>query len=43
MPKKKLYLKVVEAQLIFNANDNGEVESMTLVQGGRESIGQKIK
>ena len=35
------YLKVVEAQLTFNRNDNGEVESVTLLQGGQEMTGKK--
>ena len=37
------YLKVVEAQVTFNLNDNGQVESMTLLQGGQESTGLKLK
>ena len=36
------YLKVVEAQLTFNKNEAGEVESVTLVQGGREITGKKL-
>jgi len=36
------YLKVVEAQLTFNTNAVGEVESVTLLQGGREITGNKI-
>ena len=35
------YLKVVEAQVTFNLNDAGQVISMTLLQGGRESTGLK--
>lgn len=37
------YLKVAEVQLIFNKNEDGVVDSLTLVQGGRESLGPKIK
>ena len=37
------YLKVVEAQLTFNQNEDGEMESVTLNQGGQEIIGKKLK
>ncbi|EAR01462.1 serine hydrolase [Maribacter sp. HTCC2170] len=37
------YLKVVEAQVTFNTNEDGEVVSMTLLQGGQETIGLKLK
>ena len=37
------YLKVVNAQLTFNKNDAGEVESVTLLQGGREMIGKRVE
>ncbi len=37
------YLKVVEAQVIFNLNEDGQVESMTLLQGGQETTGLKLK
>ena len=37
------YLKVVEAQLIFNLDTEGVVENLTLVQGGREQVGSKLK
>ena len=37
------YLKVVEAQVTFNLNDDGKVVSITLLQGGRESTGLKLK
>ncbi|SDB50130.1 CubicO group peptidase, beta-lactamase class C family [Flavobacteriaceae bacterium MAR_2010_188] len=36
------YLKVVEAQLTFNKNEAGEVESVTLLQGGQEIKGKKL-
>ncbi|RPD46625.1 serine hydrolase [Paracnuella aquatica] len=39
----KFFLKVVDAQLQFNKNAQGEVESLTLFQGGREIGGKKIK
>lgn len=39
----EFYLKVVAAQIIFNKNEAGKVESLTLLQGGREIIGKKIK
>ncbi len=37
------YLKVVEAQVTFNLAEDGQVASMTLLQGGRESTGLKLK
>lgn len=37
------YLKVVEAQVTFNLNEDGQVVSLTLLQGGQETIGQKLK
>jgi CubicO group peptidase (beta-lactamase class C family) len=37
------YLKVVEAQVTFNLNAAGDVESITLLQGGQETTGLKIK
>ena len=44
-PKSKnvFYLKVVTAQLTFNKGDSGNIESVTLLQGGREIIGKRIK
>ncbi|QRM90697.1 serine hydrolase [Lacinutrix sp. WUR7] len=36
------YLKVVAAQLTFNKNAAGEIESVTLLQGGREMTGKKM-
>lgn len=35
------FLKAVDAQVRFNRNDDGEVESLTLYQGGRETVGAK--
>lgn len=37
------YLKVVEAQLTFNRNAAGMVESVTLHQGGRDIVGKRLK
>jgi D-alanyl-D-alanine-carboxypeptidase/D-alanyl-D-alanine-endopeptidase len=44
-PKSKnvFYLKVVEAQLTFNQNGDGQVESVTLHQGGRDVVGKKLE
>ena len=39
----KFYLKVVEAQIEFNKNESGEIESLTLYQNGRETPGKKIE
>lgn len=36
------YLKVVNAQLTFNKNEEGKVDSVTLLQGGREVPGKRI-
>jgi CubicO group peptidase (beta-lactamase class C family) len=40
--ENKFYLKVVDAQLAFNKNDAGDIDSVTLFQGGREMIGKRI-
>ncbi|MEM7084684.1 MAG: DUF3471 domain-containing protein [Bacteroidota bacterium] len=40
--EKVCYLKVVEAQLTFNTNAEGQVVSLTLLQGGRETTGRKL-
>lgn len=37
------YLKVVEAEVTFNINEDGKVVSMTLLQGGQEMTGLKLK
>ncbi len=44
-PKSKnvFYFKVVDAQLTFNQNENGKVQSVTLHQAGREINGNKIE
>jgi len=36
------YLKVVEAQITFNKDENGTVKSLTLLQGGQEMTGEKL-
>jgi len=36
------YLKAVVAQITFNTSKNGEIESLTLLQGGREMTGEKL-
>jgi tetratricopeptide (TPR) repeat protein len=40
--ENEFYLKVVDAQLAFNKNDAGDIDSVTLFQGGREMIGKRI-
>ncbi len=37
------YLKVIVAQVTFNKNENGKVESLTLSQGGQETTGLKLE
>ncbi|PHR15222.1 MAG: serine hydrolase [Aequorivita sp.] len=39
----RFYVKVVPAQLGFNKDKNGTVESVTLFQGGKEIVGKKIQ
>ncbi|AFU67727.1 beta-lactamase family protein with a TPR domain containing C-terminal region [Psychroflexus torquis ATCC 700755] len=39
--ENEFYLKVVDAQLVFNKNDAGDIDSVTLFQGGREMIGKR--
>ena len=36
------YYKVVEAELTFNSNKDGVVESVTLKQAGQEIVGRKL-
>ena len=36
------YLKVVTAQITFNAVKDGTIESLTLLQGGQEMTGMKM-
>ena len=40
--ENEFYLKVVDAQLVFNKNDVGDIDSVTLFQGGREMKGERI-
>ncbi|TYA74276.1 serine hydrolase [Seonamhaeicola marinus] len=40
--KNTFFLKVVEANVVFNSNENNEVESLTLNQNGAH-LGKKIK
>jgi CubicO group peptidase (beta-lactamase class C family) len=40
--ENEFYLKVVNAQLVFNKNNAGNIDSVTLFQGGREMIGKRI-
>ena len=37
------YLTVVEAQVTFNSNEEGQVVSMTLLQGGQKTTGLRLK
>ena len=39
----EFYVKVVAAQITFNKNAAGTVESLTLFQGGQEMVGKKIQ
>ncbi len=41
--ENEFYLKVVNAQLIFNKNDAGDIDSVTLFQGGREITGKQVE
>lgn len=40
--KNVFYFKVAEAQIAFNVNDLGQVESMTIFQHGKETVGKKL-
>jgi CubicO group peptidase (beta-lactamase class C family) len=40
--KNVFFYKVVEAQLTFNQNAEGIIESVTLHQGGRELVGKRL-
>jgi tetratricopeptide (TPR) repeat protein len=44
-PKSEIefYLKVVDASVVFNKEDNGEIKSMTLNQGGRAMEAKRIE
>ena len=41
--ENEFYLKVVNAQLRFNKNEAGLVNSVTLFQGGRETTGKRVE
>ncbi|HET9225687.1 MAG TPA: serine hydrolase, partial [Thermoanaerobaculia bacterium] len=41
--EKKYFLKVVDAQLVFNPGADGKAESVVLHQGGREMPGKRVK
>ena len=43
MSATRFFLKVVDAQIEFNRDDAGIVESLTLFQGGQEVPGTKIE
>jgi len=40
--ENEFYYKVVDAQLTFNKNDEGAIESLTLNQNGMEIVGRKM-
>jgi CubicO group peptidase (beta-lactamase class C family) len=39
----KFFLKIVDAQIVFQKNEQGQVNTFTLFQGGEEMVGEKIK
>ncbi len=41
--ESKFFLKVVPATVEFNKGDNGEIESLTLNQGGQSMVAKKIE
>ena len=43
MDKDKFFLKIVDAQLSFNRNDQGEIEGLTLHQNGMNQPAKKIE
>ncbi|WP_299122490.1 serine hydrolase [uncultured Winogradskyella sp.] len=43
MSEDKFFVEEVKAEVTFNRNENGEVESMTLHQNGRDTFGIKLK
>ena len=43
MSHDKFYVEEVKAEVTFNRDANGVVESMTLRQNGRETYGKKLK
>ncbi|WP_298897201.1 serine hydrolase [uncultured Psychroserpens sp.] len=43
MSEDKFFVDEVKAEVTFNRNANGDIESMTLNQNGRETFGLKLK
>ncbi|WP_298899111.1 serine hydrolase [uncultured Psychroserpens sp.] len=43
MSEDKFFVEEVKAEVTFNRNANGDIESMTLNQNGRETFGLKLK
>tara|TARA_B100000809_G_scaffold263235_1_gene315985 strand:+ start:5512 stop:7275 length:1764 start_codon:yes stop_codon:yes gene_type:complete len=41
--ENEFYLKVINAQLVFNKNEEGNIDSVTLFQGGQEINGKKME
>lgn len=41
--ENEFYVKVVSAQITFNKNTAGNVESLTLFQGGQEMVGKRLQ
>lgn len=41
--EQKFFIKEIEAEIIFNINKDGEVESLTFSQGGNKMLGSKKK
>jgi CubicO group peptidase (beta-lactamase class C family) len=39
----KFFLKIVDAQIVFQKDEQGQVNTFTLFQGGEEMVGEKIK
>jgi len=39
----KFFLKIVDAQVVFQKDEQGQVNMFTLFQGGEEMVGEKIK
>ncbi|WP_111880021.1 serine hydrolase [Aequorivita sp. CIP111184] len=39
----EFYVKVVAAQITFNKNESGSIESLTLFQGGQEILGKRVE
>lgn len=39
---KSFFLKVVDAQLIFESNSKGRIEKLTLIQNGRKMSGKRV-